>query len=97
MMKLVAPIALVIGIVAWVFMALTAMNVLSGHLDTRTCQTDCVQTYFYTAAALGLVGTLTAVFAYLKTEAKILSIGAFLAAGSVCGLVAGLFVIGNFA
>ena len=93
-MKMIVPLSIVLSLAGWVFISLTATNVLSGPFEGRTCQTDCVKTYFYTAIGLGISGLITALIAVMK-DRNVLSYIALAMSMVLCGIFATLFVIGN--
>jgi hypothetical protein len=96
-MKMLASVALILSLAGWVLTAMTGMNLLSGHFDERTCQTDCVQTFFYSAVALGMTGLLLSLLALIRSRGNVLSVLALLLALPLCGIFATLFIVGNYA
>jgi hypothetical protein len=96
-MNLLALIALLLTLGGWAMTVMTGTNLLSGHLDDRTCQTDCVQTLFYSAVALGATGLLFTLAALLRSKGRMLSIFTLLLALPLCGIFATLYIVGNYA
>ncbi len=94
-MKLTAPLALLLSLGGWVLLVMVFLNLLSGHLDDRTCGTECVRNYFFAAAGLGAAGALAA-FISLFSESRWLSLGAIVVALPLAGIIAGIILIGNF-
>jgi hypothetical protein len=95
-MKALPFLALLLALVSWVLMALTGINTLSGHFDERTCQTACVQTYFFSAVATGGIGLLLALVALVRSDFRIVTYSALIVALPLCAVFAGLILIGNF-
>jgi hypothetical protein len=95
-MKLFSPLALLLSVGGWALLALVFINLLSGHLDQRTCGTDCVQTYFFAATGMGGVALLASLVALFSSGTRWLSVPALLLALPLCGVIAGLFLIGNY-
>jgi hypothetical protein len=95
-MNLLALFALVLTITGWVLTALTGMNLLSGYLDERTCQTDCVQMLFFSAVATGVSGLVLSGISLLRPYGRMLSVTALLMALALCAVFATLFIVGNF-
>jgi hypothetical protein len=95
-MNVLALLALLVTLGGWVLTALTGMNLLSGHFDDRTCQTDCVQGLFFSAVAAGLGGLLLAAISFRRPQGRLLSILALLVALGLWALFGTLFIAGNF-
>ena len=68
-MKPTSLLALLLAAAGWVLMIAAATNMLSGHFDTRSCQTDCVSSLFWGAAAAGGLGLLLSVIALAAQKA----------------------------
>ena len=94
-MNLLALLSLVITIAGWILTGLTGVNLLSGHFDDRTCQTDCVQTLFFSAVAAGISGLVLSVIALFRSNGRILSLIALLLALSLCSVFGVLYIAGN--
>lgn len=75
---------------------MTGMNLLSGYLEDRTCQTDCVRSLFYYAIAAGVSGLLLSFVALIRPHGRGLSVLALLLALPLCAIFATLFLIGNY-
>lgn len=95
-MKIIATLSLVLGLIAWVLMALTITNLLSGSLEARSCQTACVQSYFFSAAAAGYAAFLMGLVATFKEHTRVPGFAALVLVAPLCAIIAGLFLIGNF-
>lgn len=95
-MKLTAPLALLLSLAGWVLLVLVFMNLLSGHLDERTCATDCVKSYFFGATGLGAVGLLLGLISLFAPGGRFFSALALVTALPLVGIIAGLFLIGNY-
>lgn len=95
-MNLLALFALLLTITGWIFTALTVTNMLSGHFDDRTCQTDCVQMLFFSAVASGVAGLVLSGISLSRPHGRILSVTALLMALTLCAIFATLFIVGNF-
>lgn len=96
-MNLLPLLALLLTLTAWILTALTGINLLSGHFEERTCQTDCVRTYFFSGVATGIGGLVLSGLSLLRPQGRILSLAALTLALGLCAIFAVLFVIGNFA
>ena len=94
-MKILPPLSLLLSLAGWTFMALTAANLLSGPFEGRSCQTDCVQSYFFSAVGIGLAGLASALVALWKPGGNALAYLGLLLSIPLCLIVAFLFVIGN--
>jgi uncharacterized membrane protein len=95
MMKAIAPLSLLLSLAGWALIALTAMNLLSGHLDDRSCQTDCVQGYFFAAVGVGIAALIAGLVSLLKPGKKIMGYLALALSLPLCLIFAGLYVIGH--
>lgn len=95
-MKLAAPVALLLAVVAYVFLVLTFMNLLSGSLEERSCASDCVKNYYLIAAGTGLLGFLAALGAFFSSGFRGVGLFALVVAFPPAAVVTGLFVIGNY-
>jgi hypothetical protein len=93
-----APIAaLLLAILGWALTAVTTIHLLSGHFDERTCQTACVQAYFFSGVAAGVVSLILGLVGLTRPGGRVLTYLALLLAVPLCAVFAGLFLIGNFA
>jgi hypothetical protein len=95
-MNMLASSALLVTFAGWALTALTVMNLLSGHFDDRTCQTDCVQMLFFSGVAAGIGGLVLSIVSLFRPQGRILGIIALLMALVLCAIFAVLFVAGNF-
>jgi hypothetical protein len=85
-MKMTATLGVVAALVAWTLTVLMTMNLLSGHFDTRTCQTGCVQSYFFSAAATGFVALVTGLVSVLSPTTRVIGIFALILAIPLCAI-----------
>ena len=88
--------ALLLTLTGWVLTALTGMHLLSGYLEDRTCQTDCVQMLFYSAVAVGVGALVLSSISLSRPQGRILSVTSLLMALALCAIFATLFIVGNF-
>ena len=95
-MKILPPLAFLIGIAAWVLLLLTFTNLLSGYMDERVCQTECVKNYYLLAGVAGLGSTLLGFFALFSSRSRGAGLLSLVVAFPAFAVVAGIFVIGNF-
>jgi hypothetical protein len=95
-MNLVALSALLLTVAGWVLTILTAMNLLSGQFDDRTCQTGCVQILFFSGVAAGVAGLVLSAIGLRRPEGRMMSVAALLLALVLCAIFAVLFIAGNF-
>jgi CHASE2 domain-containing sensor protein len=65
--KTLVIFALLLSACSWTFLGLTFTNLLSGHFENRTCLTDCVKSYYFTAGGVGLAAFLLATLAWFRS------------------------------
>ena len=94
-MKFTAALAIVLALAAIALIGLTFSNLLSGYLDTRSCQTECVQGYYYAAAALGAISALLGIITLVGARFKTWSWLVFLGSSFPFAVTAGIFTIGT--
>ncbi|MES9970281.1 MAG: hypothetical protein ABW092_09620 [Candidatus Thiodiazotropha sp.] len=94
-MKIITTLALLISVASWAFLGLTFSNLLSGYFEERTCLTDCVKTYYLSAGALGLLGVVLAVFAWVRSGFTGWQFLSLVVTALPFGIVAGIFTIGT--
>lgn len=92
-MKITATLGVIAALAAWTLTALLTMNLLSGHFDTRTCQTGCVQTYFFAAAAAGFAALVTGVVSAVSQKTRVIGIFALILAIPLCAIYS-VFLLG---
>lgn len=95
-MSAISLIGLVLTLGGWILLVAAGTNVLSGAFEGRTCQTDCVQTYFYAAVAVGVSGLVVGVIAALRKRGRGIAYASLILALPLCAIFATLFVIGNY-
>ena len=91
-----ALIGLLLALVGWVLFGLTGVNLLSGYLEDRTCQTDCVKNLFFSGVGVGVAGLLLSILAFLRPQGRIMSGIALLLIFPLCAIFGTLFFIGNY-
>lgn len=96
MMRVMPLGALALGIVGWVLVGLTALNLMSGPMEERTCQTACVQAYFFSATAAGVIGLILGIAGLTTRRLRIATYLGLVLLVPLCLLIGGLFLIGNF-
>jgi len=96
MMRVMPFGALSLGIVGWVLLGLTFMNLTGGPMEERTCQTTCLQTFFFSAAAAGGIGLILGILGLTKPDFRKVTYLALVLLVPLCGLIGGLILIGNF-
>ena len=96
-MNKIALYALFSVLVGWGLTSMTGMHLLSGSFDDRTCQTACVQGYFFAAVVFGIAGFGISLFALTRSSGRTLSTLALLASVPLCGLFGALYFMGNYA
>jgi len=96
-MNPLALLALIMAVAGWVLTVMTGTNLLSGYLEDRTCQTDCVQSLFYAAVAVGAAGLLLSLLALMRARGRVLSVLSLILALPLCGIFATLYIVGNYA
>lgn len=94
-MKIIITLALLLSFGSWAFLGLTFSNLLSGYFEDRTCLTDCVKTYYFTAGGLGMGGVLLAVIAWIRSGLTAWPFLALVVTALPFAIVAGIFTIGT--
>ena len=89
--------ALLLTLAGWVLTAMSAAAMLSGPYDGRTCQTECVQTLFFSGMATGILGLVLGIVGLRLASGRRLSQVVLWLAGPLCAIFAALFLIGNLA
>lgn len=99
MIKIIAPSALALAILAWALTVFIGSVLLSGTaLEDRSCQTACIQMLFFSGFGIGALALILAVVAVSKQAvARVLSYTALILAFPVFAVYAGIVVIGNVA
>lgn len=99
MVKFFAPSALALGILGWAITVYITSVLLSGTaLETRSCQTGCIQVLFFSGLGIGLLAVvLSGVAAVKQTTARVLSYGALVLALPLFAIYAGIILIGKLA
>lgn len=92
-MKITATLGVVAALLAWTLTVLMTMNLLSGHFETRTCQTGCVQSYFFSAGAAGFVALVTGLVSAVSPKTRLIGIFALILAIPLCAIYS-VFLIG---
>ncbi|MEW8324718.1 MAG: hypothetical protein AB2606_18900 [Candidatus Thiodiazotropha taylori] len=93
-MSFITPAALLSALASWGFLILTFVNLLSGFLDTRTCQTDCVRNYYFISAAFGLAASALATFSVFRSDFTAGQVLSWLFAISPVTIVLTIFLVG---
>lgn len=90
-------LAVTLSLAGWVLVIVSAMQLLSGTFDTRSCQTGCVSIIFWLSVAAGVAGLLLGLMSlfanFHNTYARISVILGL----PLCAIFAGLILIGQFA
>ena len=94
-MKILPPLSLLLSLAGWALIALTTANLLSGPFEGRSCQTDCVQGYFFSAVGIGLAGLASALFTLWKPGGNAWGYLSLLISIPLCLIVGFLFLVGN--
>jgi Trk-type K+ transport system membrane component len=95
MMRLMPFGAFSLGIVGWVLLGLTFMNLAGGPMEERTCQTACLQTYFFSASAAGGIGLILGILGLNRPDFRSVTYVALVLLIPLCCLIGGLILIGN--
>lgn len=93
-MKLSSLLALLLAGAGWVLLIVAGTNMLSGHFDTRSCQTACVSSLFWGGVAAGGLGLLLSLIGLAAQKGRGLALLSLGAALPLCGVFAGIIVIG---
>jgi hypothetical protein len=94
-MKILISLAILLSLGSWLFLGLTFDNLLSGYFEDRTCLTDCVKTYYFTAGGLGLGAVLLGAVAWIQSRFSCWHFFALAGAAIPFAIVAGIFTIGT--
>lgn len=97
MMNVASLPAILLTLAGWTLTALSAAAMLSGPYDGRTCQTECVQTLFFSGMATGVLGLILGIVGLRFATGRRLSQVSLWLAGPLCAIFAALFLIGNLA
>ena len=92
-MKMIAILGVVSALVAWTLTSLMTMNLLSGPFETRTCHTECVQSYFFAAVAAGFAAIVTGLASALNPNTTVIGIFTLILAIPLCAIFT-VFLIG---
>ncbi len=93
-MKLTTLLALVLAVAGWALLIAAGTNMLSGHFDTRSCQTACVSSLFWGGAAASGLGLLLSLIGLAAQKGRGLAALAVVVALPLCGVFAGIVAIG---
>lgn len=95
-MKALSPVSILLAVVAWGLMIMMGVNLLSGEtLAEKTCNTGCIQTYFFSSFAMAAVAFIVGTLAIKGAGLNVLNTLGTLAAFAICGIVVFLFIAGN--
>ena len=95
MMRVMPFGALSLGIVGWVLLGLTFMNLTGGPMEERTCQTACLQTFFFSATAASGIGLILGILGLTKPIFRIVTYLALFLLVPLSSVIGGLILIGN--
>ena len=96
-MKALSPISILLAVIAWGLMIMMGVNLLSGEaLADRTCDTSCVQTFFFSSLAVAGIAFIVSGLSIKGSGFNLLNILALLASLAICGIAVFLFIAGNF-
>jgi hypothetical protein len=93
-MKLSSLLALLLAGAGWVLLIAAGTNMLSGHFDTRSCQTACVSSLFWGAVAAGGLGLLLSLVGLAGQKGRGLALVSLVVALPLCAVFAGIIGIG---
>ena len=95
-MNIFAWLGLLLAGAAWILFGVMGVNLLSGYMDQRTCQTDCVQNLFFLSMAAGGAGLLLSGIAVLQKTGRVLGLLALIMSLGLGAVFVTLYVAGNF-
>ena len=95
-MNIIVLLALLLTIAGWVLTGMTGMNLLSGYLEDRTCQTDCVQSLFYAAVVTGFAGLFFSLIGAFRSNGGVLRVITLLLAVPLSSIFVVLYIAGNY-
>ena len=96
-MRLIALLAPLLSIGGWVLAGLTAINLLSGGLAERSCQTDCLKMLFFSAVAVAVVALLLGLVSLFGRRSRRLGWLTLILTVPLCGVLGGIILIGTTA
>lgn len=96
-MRVLPLVALALGIVGWVLIGLTAINLGSGGMEEPTCRAACLQRYFFSALGAGGLGLIIGILGLFTSRFRIATYLALVLLVPLCLLIGGLILIGNLA
>ncbi len=93
-MKALSLVSVLLALIAWALFISMGVNLLSGDLSERSCDTACVQLLFFSAIAVAVIAVIVSGIS-MKNGFNVLNIPALLAALGICGIAGFLFIAGN--
>lgn len=93
-MKPMPLFALLLALAGWALLVASGTHMLSGHFDTRSCQTACVSNLFWAGAGAGGLALVLALVGVMAQKGRALALGAAGLALPLCGVFAGIIGIG---
>jgi hypothetical protein len=96
MMRVMPFGALSLGIVGWFLIGLTFMNLGADPMEGRTCQTDCLQTYFFSGSAASGIGLILGLLGLTKPYLRSVTYLALILLVPLCCIIGALILIGTF-
>ncbi len=97
MMNLAAIPAFLLALSGWVLIVSSAVAMLSGPYEGRSCQTTCVQWLFFSGTGAALLGLILGIIGLRLAARQRLSQAALWLAGPLCAIVLTIILIGNLA
>jgi len=95
-MRVLPLVALVLGIIGWVLIGLTATNLGSSGMEEPTCRAACLQSYFFSALGAAGVGLIIGILGLVTPRFRIATYLALVLLVPLCLLIGGVILIGNF-
>ncbi len=96
-MKALPLVALLLTIAGWALTVWTGATLLSGPYEDRTCQTECVQTLFFSGLAAAIAALLVTVIALFRPGGRAVTYGVLVLAAPLAAVYTTVILIGNFA
>ncbi|QIK37097.1 hypothetical protein GWK36_02740 [Caldichromatium japonicum] len=97
MSKIAAIPAILLALAGWALIASSAVAMLSGPYEGRTCQTECVQWLFFSGTGSAVLGLILGIIGLRLAQGYRLSQVALWIAGPLCAIVLTIVLIGNLA
>ncbi len=95
-MKALAPVSIILALVAWALVVVMTMNLLSAHAGPeRACATGCIQMFFFSSIGVAVVTVALSALSMMRAGLNAMNTVALLASLAICGIAGFLFIAGT--